>query len=411
MIGRRFVVKKGLLWGGAFKSSPDKVMIEYTTSDARRKKSAEEVLFPYDIAVNSAHSAMLAGKGIISKKENAAIQAGLSELAALFTAGKFVLDPSKEDGPTNIEMFLSEKSGELVGSMHAGKSRNDQLVAVSRLYAKDFLIQFSADLGRLISSLDKAAVKYSKARMPGLTHMQPAMPTTFGALLGSYSDSLKRDKKLLGSALDYLDESPMGAAAGYGTSFPVDRKMVAKSLGFSRVQANTIDATSSRGDHESVALFALSHTMNHLSCLSQTLIILSMPQFGWARLDDAYCTGSSMMPQKKNPDALEITKAKAVLAQSALFSCLALTRGNFFGFNRDTQYVKTQMIECFEECRLAPLLFTGIIGTLKVDVERMAEEAKMYDLDATSNAENLTLKKGIPYRQAKQIIERQLNGK
>ena len=405
-------MKKGkLLWGAAFTQGPDKAMMDYTTSDVQRKKSAEEVLFPYDVAVNSAHSDMLAKKGILSKKENDAIQEGLAELALLFATGKFVLDSSKEDAPTNIETYLEGKYGELVGSMHAGKSRNDQLIATSRLYAKDFLAQFSSDLEKLISSLDKATAKYGKAKMPGFTHMQPAMPTTFGILLGSYSESLKRDKRLLESALDYLDESPMGAAAGYGTAFPVDRKAVAKSLGFSRVQENTIDATSSRGDHESVALFAVAHTMNHLANLSQTLIIFSMPQFGWVKLGDAYCTGSSMMPQKKNPDALEITKAKAVLAQSALQSCLALSRANFFGFNRDTQYVKTQMIDCFEECKLAPTVFCGIIDTLQVDAKKMANECAKYDLDATTKAEMLTLKKGVPYRQAKRMVESQLKGK
>jgi len=402
---------KALLWGAAFLESPDEVMMEYVTSDVQKKKSAEEVLFPFDIAVNAAHCDMLASKGILSKKENAAIQSGLVELATKFAAGTFVLDPSKEDSPTNIELYLSEKNAELVGSMHAGKSRNDQLVAASRLYAKDYLSQFASDLGKLIAALDKASAKYAKAKMPGFTHMQPAMPTTFGTLLDSYSQGLKRDKALVEFALDYLDESPMGAAAGYGTSFPVDRKAVAKSLGFSKVQSNTIDATSSRGDHESVALFAVAHVMNRLSCLSQTLIVLSMPQFGWAKLGDAYCTGSSMMPQKKNPDALEITKAKAALAQSALSCCMSITKANFFGFNRDTQYVKTQMIECFEECKLAPVLFAGIIATLKVDEKKMALECKKYDLDSTTKAELLTLKKGIPYRQAKRMVEGQLKKK
>jgi argininosuccinate lyase len=197
----------------------------------------------------------------------------------------------------------------------------------------------------------------------------------------------------------------MGAAAGFGTSFPIDRAMVGKALGFSRVQENSIDAVTNRGEHEAVVAFAYAQAMNHLSGLAETLIIFSMPQVGFVKLDARYSTGSSMMPQKRNPDALEITKAKAALAQSCLFGMLSLGRGAFTGYNRDSQYAKKFLVDCIGECALAPQVLAGIVETLAVDAEKMAEESKKYGIGSTFEAERLATEKKMPFRQAKKLVE------
>ncbi len=394
------------LWGGAFSSAPDRLMLEYTTSDVQKKQSEEEALLAYDLKINSAHARMLFKQGIIGKKEYSAIQKGLDEIGRLSSEGKFGLDEEKEDGQTNIEAYLSGHYGALAGSLHAGKSRNDQAVAASRLFAKDALSTFKEGLLSLVSVLDKKSGQHQKTSMPGFTHHQPAMPTTFGCLLDSYAESLRRDAKLIGFALGCLDESPMGAAAGYGTSFPIDRVFVAGLLGFSRVQKNTIDVVTNRGEHEALALFAYCQSMGHLSGLAETLIILSMPQTGWVTLADEYCTGSSIMPQKKNPDALEITKAKAAFAQSCLLGSLSLSKSSFFGYNRDSQYHKKFLINCALECKLAPAVLAGVVSTMAVNGSAMQAECGKHGIGATAEVENLVKQKKMTFRDAKGMVEK-----
>ena len=226
--------------------------------------------------------------------------------------------------------------------------------------------------------------------------------------MDSYAESLNRDAKLIDFVLDYLDESPMGAAAGYGTSFPIDRGLVAGLLGFCRVQNNTIDVVTNRGEHEALALFAYCQSMNHLSGLAETLITLSMPQMGWVSISDEYCTGSSIMPQKKNPDALEITKAKAAFAQSCLLGSLSLSKSSFFGYNRDSQYQKKFLINCAQECKLAPAVIAGVISTMTVNEPVMKSEIGMHGITATAEVEKLVKQKKIPFRRAKAIVEKGL---
>ena len=404
-------VKRTLLWGGNFDSPLADLMLKYTASDMMEIPKEEELMLKYDLAIDCAHAEMLCKQGIISKAENAAIQKGYSEIKALVQKGDFPLDFEKEDAATNIEIFLSKKYGEEVGSLHAGKSRNEHAVCCPRIYAKEELMKFKAGLEKINAVLEKKSKEYSSYKMPGFTHHQPAMLTTFGNLLDAYAQAIKRDIALANFALEYLDESPMGVAAGFGTSIPVDRGFMATALGFSKVQENGIDIVTNRGEHESVALFAVANAMNHLSSLAETLIILSMPQFGWVKIDDAYCTGSSIMPQKKNPDALEITKAKAAFAQSCLFGALSTSKSSFFGYNRDSQYQKKYLVHCFLECGLAPAIMVGIISTLKPNKEKMAAECSKYDIDSTSKVEALVKNGKMKFRQAKQTIEKQIKEK
>jgi argininosuccinate lyase len=247
--------------------------------------------------------------------------------------------------------------------------------------------------------------------MPGFTHHQPAMPTTFGNLMDAYAQAVKRDVKLCKFAIEYLDESPMGIAAGYGTSIPVDKEFMAKSLGFSKIQENGIDAVTNRGEHEALAIYAVANAMNHLSSLAETLIVLSMPQIGFVKLDDAFCTGSSIMPQKKNPDALEITKAKAAFAQSCLSGALSTCKASFFGYNRDSQYQKKYLVHCFAECALAPKMMAKIIETLEPDKEKMAAECGKHGIDSTAKVEGLVKSGKMKFRKAKQKVEKEIKAK
>ena len=402
---------KALLWGGNFDSPPAELMLKYTASDMMEIPKEEELMLKYDLAIDCAHAQMLCKQGIISKQENAVIQKGYSEVKTLVQKGEFPLDFKKEDAATNIETYLSKKYGEEVGSLHAGKSRNEHAVCCPRMYAKEELTKFKTGLEKLETTLEKKSKEYSKFAMPGFTHHQPAMPTTFGNLLDAYAQAAKRDIAICNFALDYLDESPMGVAAGFGTSIPVDREFMASALGFSKVQENGIDVVTNRGEHESMALFAVANAMNHLSSLAETLIILSMPQLGWVKLDDAYCTGSSIMPQKKNPDALEITKAKTAFAQSCLFGALSTSKSNFFGYNRDSQYQKKYLVHCFLECGLAPAIMAGVIETLKPDKSKMAAECAKYDIDSTLKVEALVKSGKMKFRQAKQQVEKEIKEK
>jgi argininosuccinate lyase len=309
------------MWGGRFSAAPDAVMQAINASIDVDRRLAEE-----DIAGSRAHVAMLAATGVISAADATRIAEGLDLVLAEIRAGTFVFTPALEDIHMHIEARLKELIGEPAGRLHTARSRNDQVATDFRLWVKSACAARAGQIEALMRALLAQAEAHADAVMPGFTHLQAAQPVTFGHHLMAYVEMLARDRGRFLDAADRMDECPLGAAALAGTGFPLDRRMTASALGFARPMANSIDAVSARDFAiESVAAIAI--CAQHLSRLAEELVIWSSAPFGFVRLSDAWSTGSSIMPQKRNPDAAELVRAKTGRANGALIQLLTIMKG------------------------------------------------------------------------------------
>jgi argininosuccinate lyase len=396
------------LWGSAFTQEPDASVITFTAGrDVAGLPPADYALLPYDVWVDKVHCVMLVKTGIISPSDASKLLSGLLSLEQQIQIGKFVLDPTKEDVHTNIESYLTDLLGiEVAGKLHTARSRNDQVVTDMKLYMRDQVEGIVGNNIVLTQTLLALADTYKSAPFPGFTHHQHAMVTTFGHVLAGFAEMVIRDTERLQGWFSLHNQSPLGNVVSYGTSFPINKKMTSELLGFDAPDNNSMDAITNRWEPEADLAFDISILMNHLSLISETLILLATPEFGMIQLADQFSTGSSIMPQKKNPDPLEVMKGKAGFAQGQLTSLLSMGKGNFIGYNRDSQWTKYIIMDLVNECELAPVVLTGVLGTMIVYKEVMETWCHKGFIGATTLMEQLVQTQGIPMREAKMIVEK-----
>ena len=359
-------------------------------------------LVKYDVYGSIAHAIMLNKIGILTKNE---LQKLKKELVEIFSLGKkFQIKIEDEDVHTAIENYLTKKLGDLGKKIHTARSRNDQVLVDLRLYSKEKLLEVQKSVIDLASALVHTAQKYKDVPMPGYTHSRKAMPSSVGLFFGSFAESLLDDLKLLEAAYELNNQLPLGSGAGYGLPLNVDRQLTSDLLGFEKVQNNVLYVQNSRGKFESVMVFALSNVMNDLAKLSNDLILFSMDEFGFFALPDEFCTGSSIMPQKKNPDVFELARAKAAKVDSNLYLIKSIISKLQSGYSRDFQLTKEPLMESFEITISTLKIFEIIISKLKIKVKKCIETCTS-ELFATEKVYEL-VEKGISFREAyKQVAK------
>jgi len=396
------------LWGGRFEELPSREMVDFLSGrDVRGIPPCDERLILYDLWGNRAHVLMLCHQGILSKRDGKKILKGLRELETLHRKGKFRLDASKEDVHSNIESFLIERLGiESGGKVHTGRSRNDQIVLDMHLYLRDQALEFVEGLIFLTEAILQKGKEHRSTIMPGYTHHQHAVTTTFGHLLLSFAGSLERDHQRFVRWFDLFNKNPLGAAAGYGTTFNLDRQLASKLLGFDGPTENVTDPITQRWEPEAEMAYDVAVMMDHLSTIAQTFILLSTSEFNMVRLSDRHCTGSSIMPQKRNPCSLEVIKAKTSFAHGMLVSLLSAGKSLFMGYNRDTQWTKYWITDLVDESKPALSVMTEVIQLLQVNKTQMLKQAEEGFAGATSLMEWMVRHGSLPLRKAKMVMER-----
>lgn len=396
------------LWGAAFETQPSEAVIAFTAGrDVASKPAADAALLAYDLWVNKAHCVMLAKTGIIPAADAGKILTKLHDLENLVHKGKFHLDPAKEDVHTNVESWLTEKLDiDTAGKLHTARSRNDQVVTDMTLYLREQVIAYVSNSIKLVHVLLDLADQYKAIPFPGFTHHQHAMVTTFGHVLAGFAGMILRDIERFECWYTLHNQSPLGNAVSYGTSFPIDKKLTATLLAFDSPDHNSMDAVTNRWEPEADVAFAVSVFMNHLSCIAETLMLLMTPEFGMVKLSDQFSTGSSIMPQKKNPDLLEAIKGKAGLAQGQLVSLMSIGKGSFIGYNRDSQWTKYVIMDLVNECLPAPVVLSEMLETLTVNEKVMEAWCRKGFIGATTLMEQLVSVFHLPMRQAKDVVEK-----
>ena len=385
------------LWGGRFAHGPAEAMAALSAS-----VHFDWVLAPYDIAQSRAHARVLNAADLLSDDELAAMLDGLDSLDRDVRDGSFVGTPADEDVHTALERGLLERLGpELGGKLRAGRSRNDQVATDFRLYLRDHAREVSAQVAALVDAIVTQAERHVDCAAPGFTHLQHAQPVSFGHELAKHAHAFLRDLDRLRDWDDRAAVSPMGAGALAGSSLPLDPQRVAHELGFHSAAANSIDAVSDR-DFVAEFLFCTAMIGVHLSRLGEEICLWASREFGWAKLDDAYSTGSSIMPQKKNPDGAELARGKAGRLIGHLTGLLTTLKGLPFAYNRDLQEDKEPVFDAVETMLLVLPAITGTIATMTFDIDRMAAAAPEGFALATDVAEWL-VKRGIPFRDAHEI--------
>ena len=385
------------MWGGRFAATPSDIMEEINASlDIDQRMAAE------DIAGSRAHADMLAEMGIISEEDNDAIQGGLDQIVEELQTGAFPFRRELEDIHMNVEARLKELVGAPAGRLHTARSRNDQVVTDFRLWTRSAL----ANSMQLVSGLKRALVSraetHTETIMPGFTHLQTAQPVTLGHHLMAYVEMLGRDRLRISDCADRLNECPLGAAALAGTGFPIDREMTAEALGFARPMANSLDAVSAR-DFALEALSVISIAATHLSRLAEEIVLWTSPQFGFATLSDEWSTGSSIMPQKRNPDAAELIRAKASLLTGLFASLQGAVKALPLAYAKDLQDDKRLTFEAFDTFDLCLRAMTGMIETITFHPEAMRTAAAKGFSTATDLADWLVRELGLPFRDAHHV--------
>ena len=364
----------------------------------------DQKLVKYDCLASIVHAKMLGKIGILKTEEVEKLVKNLTEIIKLDDKGKFVVNPKDEDCHTAIENFLVKQLGNIGRKIHTARSRNDQVLTALRLYYKDEIKNFDRLIDSFIKALNLLGKKYGNIEMPGYTHMRKAMPSSVGMWLESFVDSMKDNKELLLAVEKLIDQSPLGTGAGYGLPLPIDRKFTAKLLGFKKIQNNPIYVQNSRGKFESSILHALNQIMFDLNKMATDMAMFSMSEFGYFELAPQLCTGSSIMPQKKNPDVLELVRAKYYKTLAYEFGTKNLIGNLISGYNRDLQLTKEFVINGFEETENCLKIMALVLSGLKINKENCKKEMTG-ELYATERAYEL-VKKGVSFRNAyKKISE------
>ena len=382
------------LWGGRFQKETDELVNELNESI-----SFDQRLYRQDIAGSKAHAEMLGKQGIIPQDDVAAIQAGLDGILADVEAGKVEFTTDNEDIHMNIETLLTQRIGDAGKRLHTARSRNDQVAVDFRMYVREELQSIIPEILDLQAALCEQAEQYQDAVMPGYTHLQRAQPITFAQHLMAYANMFCRDVTRLEDCIDRMNESPLGSCALAGTTYPIDRQMTAAALGFTKgPMMNTLDGVSDR-DYALECMSDLSILMMHLSRFSEEIILWCSWEFKYIELDDAYSTGSSIMPQKKNPDVAELVRGKTGRVYGDLMSLLTVMKGLPLAYNKDMQEDKEPVFDAIDTVRMCLPVFTGMIRTMRVLPQNMRAAANKGFINATDCADYLT-KKGMPFRDA-----------
>lgn len=392
--------KRNPLIEGRFETGPAALMARINASIDVDKR-----LWPEDIAGSRAHCRMLVRQKILSKADGAKILEGLERIEREIEQGRFRFDPSLEDIHMNVEARLERLIGPTAGRLHTARSRNDQVATDFRLWVRGALDSLDAALKELQAALIAKAEAHAGTVMPGYTHLQPAQPVTLGHHLLAYVEMFGRDRGRVRDARARLNECPLGAAALAGTSFPIDRTMTAKALGFSRPMANSIDAVASR-DFALEATAAAALATVHLSRLAEELVVWSSAEFGYVRLSDAYATGSSIMPQKRNPDGAELVRAKAGRTIGDLTALLVVMKGLPLAYAKDMQEDKEPTFDALDSATLSARVMAGMIEDMAVDAKALARRAGEGFSTATDLADWLVRELGLPFRQAHRTVGR-----
>jgi argininosuccinate lyase len=388
------------MWGGRFASGPDPIMEEINASI-----DFDRHLYRQDIAASKAHAAMLAKTGIISPQDAKRIAHGLDTILSEIEAGKFKFKRALEDIHMNVEGRLGELIGPVAGRLHTARSRNDQVATDFKLFVRDAIDGIDAALADYQRALADKALAHADTVMPGFTHLQTAQPVTFGHHLLAYVEMAARDRGRLADARARLNQSPLGSGALAGTSFPLDRAMTAKGLGFTRPTANSLDAVADR-DFVLETLSACSIAAVHLSRFAEEIVLWSSPLIGLIKLSDAYTTGSSMMPQKRNPDAAELVRARTGRIVGALMALLMVMKGLPLAYQKDMQEDKEGAIDAFAALLLSIKAMTGMVRDMEPDAARMRQAAGEGYATATDLADWLTRTLKLPFREAHHLTGR-----
>lgn len=387
------------LWSGRFTEGVSEFTQQFGAS-----LPVDKALYAQDIAGSKAHARMLAAQGVISQKDCDAIQDGLDRIGQRIEAGEFVFDINNEDIHMSIESVLTEEIGDAGARLHTGRSRNDQVATDTRLFAKKRCADLMQANIELREALLHQAQEHFDTILPGYTHLQHAQPVLFSHHLLAYVWMLTRDFERLQTARQAADASPLGAAALAGTTYPLDRQMTASELGFSRVIPNSLDAVSDR-DFLLDLMYACSVSCMHLSRLAEEIILWSSSEFGFVTLSDSFSTGSSIMPQKKNPDFAELVRGKTGRVVGDLVALLVTMKGLPLAYNKDLQEDKEGAIDAAKTLEDCYVCMAGMIGTMTVNADAMLAQAKKGYLAATDVADYLA-KKGMPFRRAHEVVGR-----
>jgi argininosuccinate lyase len=385
------------MWGGRFSEKPAELMQAINVSIGFDKRLAAQ-----DLAGSRAHAAMLLKAGVLSSEDEAAIQNGLAAIAAEIEAGAFPFREEFEDIHMNVEARLRELIGPAAGRLHTARSRNDQVALDFRLWVREACERTIEQLKALQRALLAKAEAHADAVMPGFTHLQPAQPVTFGHHLMAYVEMFGRDAARFADARARMNQSPLGAAALAGSPFPIDRHMTAEALGFDGPTGNSLDSVADR-DFALESLAAGSICAIHLSRLAEEIVIWMTPQFGFVRLSDAFTTGSSIMPQKKNPDAAELVRAKAGRLLASFTQLAVVMKGLPLTYSKDMQEDKVPTFEAFDALELSLLAMAGMVADMQPNVENLAKAAGAGFSTATDLADWLVRELGMPFRDAHHV--------
>ncbi|HFU3714013.1 argininosuccinate lyase [Streptococcus suis] len=385
------------LWGGRFEASLEEWVEEFGASIRFDQKLAK-----YDIQGSLAHVQMLGATGVISLEEAQSIQAGLEELLNDYEAGKLVFDIRNEDIHMNIESLLTEKIGSVAGKLHTARSRNDQVATDMHLYLKDTLFQVVDKLTNLRQTLVNLAQEHIETVMPGYTHLQHAQPISFAQHMLAYYNMFSRDSERFAFNIQHTDISPLGAAALAGTTFPIDRQLTSDLMGFSHPYSNSLDAVSDR-DFILEFLSNASILMMHMSRLCEEIINWCSHEYKFVTLSDTFSTGSSIMPQKKNPDMAELIRGKTGRVYGNLVGMLTVMKSLPLTYNKDLQEDKEGMFDSAETILVSIDILAGMLQSMTVHKERMAQSTEKDFSNATELADYLA-SKGLPFRQAHEIV-------
>ncbi len=404
-------MKKKTIWGNHLeldnkKKESIKANIRFCAArDVSPIPMADERLVVWDLWTNYAHCQMLAKQKIINNQEWQKLKQSFYEIFKLHSAGKFPLDPELEDVHINIENYITNKKSILAGKkIHTARSRNDQIATTMRLYLRQECLNFLELLAELINSILKKSSQELETVMIGFTHYQPAMPTTFAHWLSHWSQGLLRSFSLFLEKLKAMNKSPLGSAAGFGTTWRIDREYTARLLGFDGVQENTLDCITSRGEWEARLAGDIAVLMNQFCIVSQDLILLSHPYFGMLQLDDSFVTGSSIMPQKKNPDFAEVIRSKTSLCHGTLQSLLGIAKGTMSGYNRDSQQSKYLIMDLFDETELVAKILASVIESSQAQKKQMASKSQADCANAADLADYLAAEQGLAFRDSYNLV-------
>ena len=381
------------LWDKGFE--PDKMIEEFTVG---RDRELDLELARFDVEGSMAHIKMLESIGLLTADELDVLTAALKDILAMIERGEFVIEPGVEDVHSQVEFLLTERLGDIGKKIHSGRSRNDQVLVDLKLFLRDELRQTADDVQTLFDRLQELSERHKEVLMPGYTHLQIAMPSSFGLWFGAYAETLVDDMRLLAAAWHIANQNPLGSAAGYGSSFPLDRRMTTQLLGFEELHYNVVAAQMSRGKSERAAATALAAVAATVGRLAMDVCLMMSQNFGFVSLPDELTTGSSIMPHKKNPDVFEIMRGRCNRLQSVPNEIALLTANLPAGYHRDLQLLKEILFPAFDELRGTLGMCDFMLAHLRVN-DRILDDPK-YDYLFTVEDVNRLVLQGVPFREA-----------